>query len=117
MAGLRTEFQQIPVDVFDALDDVVVDGILRQHSSTYIAGGGVTSVDTDYPTRLVEDTLTDAELAAGIAVTGDRKFLLPATELPVTPKAKDSIVYKGVWNIYQSEIDPAGALWTIYARQ
>lgn len=152
--GLRAEFQQIPVDVFDALDDVVVAASLIQLNSLYAAGGSVSLTEIAYPTRLVEDTLTDAELTVGVARTGDRKFLVPALELVakniakmliddpgvtlvddtgvtlvdfsiaskaslfVVPQTKDVVRYGGIdWNVYQVEIDPAGALWTIYARQ
>lgn len=117
---LRDDFKQVPVTVFDAMDDVIITGKLRQHVTTYAAGGGTTSVNTDYAIRLVEDTITAMEMQKGIAETGDRKFLTPVVELNVKPVPKDSVIMntpEEVFNVYKVETDPAGALWALYTRQ
>jgi len=116
--GLRDEFKQVPVDVFEAMGDVVVDGILRQHTVSYVAGGASTVTNVDHTIKIVEDVLTDSELGSGIAETGDRKFLVPSLGLIVTPAPKDSVVINGqVWNVYMVETDPAEALWVLFTRQ
>lgn len=120
--GLRAEFKQVPINVFDALGDVVLDAILRQYSGSYAPGGVVTTNDNDHGVRIVEDTASESELIGGIAQTGDKLFLTPVEELTVEPKPKDSIVItedlvETVYNIYRVETDPAEALWAMYARQ
>lgn len=120
--GLRAEFKQIPIDVFDALDDVVLNAVLRQHVESYTPGGVVSVVNTDFSARVVEDTVSGSELLGGVAQTGDKIFITPVDELTVVPKPKDSIVLtidtvEVIYNIYRIETDPAEALWTLYARQ
>ena len=101
--GLRGEFKQVAVQIFDDFGDVVVSGDYIQRTVSYIAGGKTAITDRKYTIRLIRDA-KDANVFQSTAVntqdvdSDSATFLTPASEMPVTADVKDLIRFKG--NLY-----------------
>lgn len=116
--GLREEFEQVAVDIFDAFENVVVEGKYIQREVTYVAGGSTTHVDTEYRVRLIRDT-KDSSTTADLDVDSEMAvFLTPASELSIVAGTKDLIEFQGkMFTVLSIDPqDPADALLTINCR-
>ncbi len=81
-------------------------------------GGVVPGTTTDHTARGFIDSFSSYEIANNIVLAGDRKVLILATTLPITPNpATDTVAANGATlTIISVRSDPAGATWVLQCR-
>lgn len=74
-------------------------------------------VPVEYPCKAIHDTYSDFYRAQGLVEAGDRKVLILATSLTVTPQENDKITIRGeTFSVVMVRTDPALAVWECQAR-
>jgi hypothetical protein len=72
---------------------------------------------TDYPCKGMVEVYSNYDKAAGLVQTNDRKVLILADSISVTPRTGDRVTIRGVtFNVINVETDPAIAVWTCQGR-
>lgn len=81
-------------------------------------GAVVPGTSTDHIARGFVDSFSSYEIANNIVLAGDRRVLILATSLSITPTpATDTVSANGqTLTIVAVKSDPAGAVWEIQAR-
>ena len=78
----------------------------------------VTPTTTTYPCRGFEDNYSAYYIVNGLALQGDRRIMILAPSLSVTPIAGDQITSRGeTFTVVSVKSDPARALWECQARK
>lgn len=76
-----------------------------------------TETSTDYTCKGMVDTFTNKERENSKILESDRKILILATSLSITPDPKDTITIRSVtYAIVAIDTDPALAVWVIAGR-
>jgi len=119
MGLLDGEIKQI---AYDALKEIFLDGtLIRKDEGSYdpksasFSGG---SGETTYSLKAIIEDYSDYSHAEGLVQHGDRKILVLAQSLSVTPQQDDMITVDSSerFQVIAIERDPAGALWEIQGR-
>lgn len=87
----KEDFQAVAVRLFNTFGDFVIDATYIQETSSYVAGGNLTAAAQEYPIRLLRDNKNITLTLAGDIPWDSSKYLMIASELPVTPNVKDKI--------------------------
>lgn len=76
-----------------------------------------TSSTTAYACKAIVEAYTEREREAELIQANDRRVLVLAGSLAVTPQTSDSITVRGAtYEIVAVETDPAEAVWVLQAR-
>jgi hypothetical protein len=114
-------------DITEAVTEALSNDLLDARSSltfVSVSGGGynpatgtVTASEASYSVYGVVETIGLATLDNEVVKIGDLKFLVLVSDLLVTPRVNDRIVYDSVsYDVNLVVVDPANVLWEIYAR-
>lgn len=75
-------------------------------------------VTTQYQCRAVVDNYSDFAIANSLVDAQDRKVLILASTLPVTPTDQDMITIRGeTYQVIEVKTDPAQAVWECRCRR
>lgn len=108
-----------------AFNGLFLDATLtRAGITTGDAWNPTAGATTAYPCKAINDEWGSFDRANGLVASSDRKVLILATSLAVTPQAGDQITIQGVTLTVVSDgegrpavsTDPASAVWTLRCR-
>ena len=99
-----------------ALGALYGDGVLHRVTSTDDGFGGFTPTALDSPVKLLVDSLSDADRAAGGLPRPAVRITVLRAGLPGPIDIDDRITTEGAsYRVLQAETDPAGASFTLVA--
>jgi len=118
MAGLLSG--GIAATVGNAFAGLFYAATLTQKSTTggnaYDPSSGSTT-STDYACKGIVDEYSAYDFATGLVQVNDRKILILATSLSVTPKPDDLVTIRGAtYRVIRVSTDPAIAVWELQGR-
>jgi len=120
--GLKSVFQNAAAAVVSGFGDVASSGVAYHSLGTfsYNATTGVStesgSVDTTI--KVIYDEIKSEEIQDRDIKMTDRKLLVANNDISVTPKVGDYVTIDGVkFNVIDYLVDPAEALFVIFARK
>lgn len=86
-------------------------------SPSYDAADPPAAVETSYSCLAMVESYADYLRASGMVSAKDRKILVLANSLSVTPTENDRMTIRGVtFRIMQVDVDPALACWVLQGR-
>jgi len=122
--SLRETFQKAAQTAFNAAGNVPVEVRYDSYvtATSNISTGAVEARHERYLVSVIFEAYSD-RLVDGVKVmSGDKKVMIPALNLPASPTTRDQIqvLENGIWKkhtVKDSDIDPAGALWVLQMRR
>lgn len=109
----------LPDAIAEALDDVFRDAVLLVPGAQVTDGqGGYTSgPPTEHPCKALVDDYSDMRRSSRGIPANDRKIIILAATLTVSPALGQSIRAEGRdWSIIALSRDPAAATWEVQGR-
>ena len=112
---------KLPAAIAKALNGIFLDATLTRStvpaSPSYNAWDPPTPSDTAYACKAIVESYSDRYRAEGLVGLKDRKVLILADSLDVTPQANDRITISGVTFLaVDVQTDPATAVWVVQGR-
>lgn len=112
---IKEDFQAAAVEIFNTFESLIINGFYVQQTSSYVAGGNLSTSDTEYAVRLLRDekniTLT---LAQDIPLDAE-KYMLITAELAVPAKVKDKVRIGTDWKtVVAVDSDPGDIVTVMY---
>ena len=117
--SLRDVIARAAVAAFKATGDIPVSAVLNRVSTVYDAVSGVSALAaTTFSTTAIFTSFDLSEVGRGEVLKGDKKAIIPQTELATTPTIIDTLTDNTgkVHQIIGIKQDPAAAIWTLHAR-
>ena len=100
-----------------ALTPLFYAATLTHQTVTGGDGYDPTTTTADYACKGIVDEYSAFDIANSLAQFNDRKILVLATSLSVTPKPDDTITIRGVtYRVVNVSTDPALAVWVLQGR-
>lgn len=107
---------KVPGIVSKSLDPMMKAAVLTKTAARAPDGrGGFTKATTDHDCRAMITRYSDKLIAASEGVIGvkDRKAIVIAQSLIVTPERGDGFTLDGSWTVENVDKDPAGATFVL----
>lgn len=109
----------LPEEIAEALNDVFRDGVLKVPGAPTSdgQGGWVPGNPTSHPCKALVDDYSDFRRSASGIPAHDRKIIILAATLAVSPSVGHTIhVESRDWQIINLSRDPAAATWEAQGR-
>ena len=111
----------VAADIFNAFSGVFYDAVLVRASTTGsspdIAFDPPDPTETEYTCKALRTKYSAMLSKEGVIDVNDRKVLILATSISVTPKPPDRVTIQGTtFTLTEVDIDPANAVWVCRGR-
>lgn len=112
---------KLPATVGKALSGIFLDATLTRgsvpDSPSYDAWDPPAAIDTEHSCKAIVENYSDRYRAEGLVGVKDRKVLVLADSLDVTPIAGDRVTISGItFTVVDVRTDPATAVWVLQGR-